>query len=446
MTLILVCQFDCSAGFQFRHTVEIIPEYGLWWSLGIDGISLLLLLLTTGLTPICIFTCLFLPKKSKELIIHILLIELLLIISFTTMNLFFFFVAFESILIPMSIIIGVWGNRDRKIKATYYFFLYTLFGSFFLLLGLLYIYNKIGSLEYEVILATSFSRAEQLVLFFLFFIPFAIKMPMFPFHIWLPEAHVEAPTAGSMLLAGLLLKLGAYGLIRYTIPFFPEAAIYFSPFITLLASVSIIYASLIAMRQSDLKRAIAYSSIAHMNFVVLGFFSFTVTGMMGAIFLLITHGTISPTLFYCVNVLYERHHTRSLKDFSGLFMVMPFYAFFFLIAVMANMGFPGTSSFNAEFLVLLGVFQNNAFTGFLIGIGIILSAVYSIWMYNRIFFGTLKYEKETVAYYADINRNEFYILFTLLVPILILGLNPSLITTFIQLPVATILEIIDLKK
>jgi len=289
----------------------------------------------------------------------------------------------------MFIIIGIWGSRPRKIRAAYIFFLYTLFGSFFMLYGIFYLYTIINSTNFDVLLYIHLTKSEQIFLWVCFFIPFAIKIPMIPFHIWLPEAHVEAPTIGSVILASLLLKLGGYGFIRFVIPMFPFGTLYFLPMLQILGTISVLYASLVTIRQSDIKRIIAYSSIAHMNLIVLGLFTCTFQGLDGAIYLMIGHGIVSSGLFLCVGILYDRYHTRLLRYYGGIGQIMPIFSFFFFLFTLANMSFPGTSNFIGEFLIFVGLFKTHPWITFLAASGIVWSAIYSIWLFNRVVFGSL---------------------------------------------------------
>lgn len=328
----------------------------------------------------------------------------------------------------MMIIIGVWGSRERKIGAAYQFFLYTLFGSVFFLLAILVIYFETGTTDIAILMTTvssHFSFEHQLLLWLAFFASFAIKIPMFPVHTWLPEAHVEAPTAGSVILAGVLLKLGGYGFLRFSIPFFPEASLYFKPLVYWLSVIAIVYVSLTTLRQIDLKKIIAYSSVAHMAFVTLGIFTFNLQAVEGSILLMLSHGLVSSALFMCVGIIYDRHKTRIIKYYSGLIQVMPIFITIFFIFTLANLSFPTTSGFIGEFLVLVGLFQTNKFITFLASTGMVLGAAYSIWLWNRVACGNLKVY--FIQHYADLNFREVLLFLPLIFLTFLLGIFPEII-------------------
>jgi proton-translocating NADH-quinone oxidoreductase chain M len=367
----------------------------------------------------------------KEYAISLLVIELFLLIIFSILDLFLFYVFFEAILIPMYLTVGVFGSRQRKIRAVYLFFFYTLCGSIFMLLGILYIYSLTGSLSLEYLLTWQFTETEQLFLWLAFFFSFASKIPMFPFHIWLPEAHVEAPTVGSVLLAGILLKLGVYGFLRFSITLFPDASLFFSPLVYLLSILGILYASMSAIRQTDIKRIVAYSSIAHMNLVTLGLFSFNIVGLEGAILQSVSHGFVAGGMFLLVGILYNRHSSRFLFYYGGLVHLMPVYSAVFLIFVLANIALPGTSSFVGEFLLLCGIFKTNIILCLISALGVILCGAYSLWLYNRIIFGSLKVNY--TSNFSDLTVREFVILLPLLLFILFMGVYPTFFLSFIHL-------------
>nr|YP_010199702.1 NADH dehydrogenase subunit 4 [Gracilaria domingensis]UAD89610.1 NADH dehydrogenase subunit 4 [Gracilaria domingensis] len=423
-SLVLWVQFDnTTALFQFSSTYDWIPSINLYYTIGIDGISLFFILLTTLLTIFCILVSWgSVQYLIKEYLICFLLLEFFLIQVFCVLDLLWFYIFFESVLIPMFLIVGIWGSRERKIRAAYQFFLYTLVGSLLMLLALLTIYFEVGTTDLQILWYYNFSELKQIIFWLAFFSSFAVKIPMIPFHIWLPEAHAEAPTAGSVILAGILLKMGGYGFLRFSIPMFPEASIYFSPLIFTLSIIAILYASLTTLRQIDLKKIIAYSSVSHMGFVTIGIFSLNLQGIEGSILLMVSHGLVSSALFLCVGVLYDRYKTRILKYYGGLMQVMPIFGIFFLFFTFANLGFPGTSSFVGELLVLVGIFQINRTLTFFAALGMILGAAYSIWLFNRISFGVLKTQYFTT--FQDISRREFWILIPLTFLVLWIGIYP----------------------
>ena len=421
LSLLIWIEFDNSTSqFQF----SLADFFGFTYSFGVDGISLFFILLTTFLTPICLLAgWQSVSFYIKEYCIAFLILESLLIAVFSVLDLFLFYIFFESVLIPMFIIIGVWGSRERKIRAAYQFFLYTLFGSVFMLLAILLIYFQTGTTDLQILYTTEWSESRQLLLWVAFFASFAVKVPMVPVHIWLPEAHVEAPTAGSVILAGILLKLGTYGFVRFSIPLFPYGCFYFAPLIYTLSIIAIIYTSLTTLRQIDLKKIIAYSSVAHMNFVTIGLFSLNSQGIEGSLLLMISHGLVSPALFLCVGVLYDRHKTRILRYYSGCGRTMPLFAVLFLFFTMANISLPGTSSFIGEFLVLTGAFQNNTFVSFMAATGMVLGAAYGLWLCNRILYGLTK--PYYLVSFSDVSRREFWILVPFVIPILWMGVFPD---------------------
>jgi proton-translocating NADH-quinone oxidoreductase chain M len=407
----------------------------LSFSFGLDGISIFFFVLTSLLIFLCILF-IWNERLLKEYAINLLLIELLLLLVFSVLDVFLFYIFFEAILIPMFVLIGIWGSRERKIRAVYLLFFYTLFGSLLMLVGLLYIYTLTGTLNLEYLLSYKFTMEEQCWLWLAFFLSFASKIPMFPFHVWLPEAHVEAPTVGSVLLAGILLKLGVYGFLRFSLSLFPDASLYFSPLVYLLSVLGVIYASLSAIRQTDLKRIIAYSSVAHMNLVTLGIFSFNIIGIEGSILQSISHGFVSGAMFLLIGILYDRYHSRLLYYYGGLVHMMPVYAAFLLIFTMANIALPGTSSFVGEFLLLLGIYKTNAMSAIVGALGVILCGAYSLWLYNRIIFGNLK--TSFVVRFKDVNFLEFSILLPLLFFVLYMGVYPSFFSNFIHLSVCNL--------
>nr|YP_010520468.1 NADH dehydrogenase subunit 4 [Pereskia aculeata]UXP75738.1 NADH dehydrogenase subunit 4 [Pereskia aculeata] len=422
---VLRIQFDPStAKSQFVESLRWLPYENINFYLGIDGISLFFVILTTFLIPICILVGWSgMRSYGKEYITASLIREFLMIAVFCMLDLLLFYVLSESVPIPMFIIIGVWGSRQRKIKAAYQFFLYTLLGSVFMLLAILLILLQTGTTDLQILLTTEFSERRQIFLWIAFFASFAVKVPMVPVHIWLPEAHVEAPTAGSVILAGILLKLGTYGFLRFSIPMFPEATLCFTPFIYTLSAIAIIYTSLTTLRQIDLKKIIAYSSVAHMNFVTIGMFSLNIQGIGGSILPMLSHGLVSSALFLCVGVLYDRHKTRLVRYYGGLVSTMPNFSLIFFFFTLANMSLPGTSSFIGEFLILVGAFQRNSLVATLAALGMILGAAYSLWLYNRVVSGNLK--PDFLHKFSDPNGREVFIFIPFLVGVVRMGVHPK---------------------
>jgi len=438
-SLILWLLFDEStASFQFFERFAWLPFANLQLVLGVDGISLYFLVLTNFLVPACLLVNWKNEKMVRAYLISFLCLQSAMLAVFCILDLLLFYVFFESVLIPMFFIIGIWGSRERKIRAAYQFFLYTLFGSVLMLLAILLIYFQAGTTDYQILITTSFSEKRQLLLWLAFFASFAVKVPMVPVHIWLPEAHVEAPTGGSVILAGILLKLGTYGFIRFSIPMFPHATLFFTPLIYSMSVIAILYASLTTLRQIDLKKIIAYSSVAHMNYVTLGIFSLNLQGIEGSLLLMLSHGLVSSALFLCVGCLYERSHTRLVKYYGGLVQSIPFFALLFLFFTLGNISLPGTSSFVGEFLILCGVFQTNPFVGSLAASGMIFGTAYSMWLYNRLCFGNVK--TPLWNQFADLNRRELALFFPFVFGVLWMGLYPEVFLSGIHMSVSSLLS------
>jgi NADH-quinone oxidoreductase subunit M len=427
-SLHLIVQFDSTnPDFQFGIKIPWIPSFGIDYSMGVDGISLFLVLLTTVLSPLAILASWSISERVKEYFIFMLLLETGMIGVFVSLDLFLFYVFWEVMLVPMYFLIGVWGG-ERRIYAAMKFVLYTMAGSVLMLVAIIALYflhgEATGTFTFSYPQIQSALASGRLVLippielwlFLAFFLAFAIKVPLFPFHTWLPDAHVEAPTAGSVLLAGVLLKMGTYGLVRFSLPLFPNVSQLFAPIISVLAIVGIIYGALVAMVQPDMKKLVAYSSVSHLGFIVLGIFSFTVQGIQGAIYQMLAHGVSTGALFLLVGVIYDRRHTRLIEDFGGLANRMPVYATFFLIITLSSIGLPGLNGFVGEFLVLLGTFGVHRGYATVAALGVILSAVYMLWMYQRVIWGEIKNERNSTL--LDMNTRER----VMLIPLIILAI------------------------
>ena len=443
ISLSLLFSFDLNnPDFQFVEKYAWI-ESGISYHLGIDGVSILFVILTTMLVPICILASYESIKFSvKEYLISFLALETFMIGVFCSLDLVLFYLFFEAGLIPMFLIIGIWGG-ERRVYSTFKFFLYTLAGSVFMLLAIIYIFISTGTTDVETLLMYNFTTNEQLILWIAFFTSFMVKIPMWPFHTWLPDAHVEAPTAGSVILAGVLLKMAGYGFIRFSIGFFPDASEFFAPFIFSLSVIAIIVTSLIALVQEDMKKLIAYSSVAHMGFVTLGIFTFTVQGIEGGIIQMISHGIVSAALFLCVGVVYDRLHTREIARYGGLVSKMPFYSFSFMIFILASLGLPGTSGFVGEFLVLLSIFTVNTYFAIFATTGVVLAATYSLWLYRRIIFGALI--KDDLSEMFDLTRREIIIFLPLIILTIFIGLYPKPIINIIEPSTEKIVNQIKMK-
>ncbi len=439
VSLFILLQFDpANTGFQF---VEERPWIlGLTYKMGVDGISILFVMLTTFLMPITIYSCWNVETRVKEYMIAFLVLESLMLGVFCALDLVLFYLFFEAGLIPMFLIIGIWGGKER-IYAAFKFFLYTFLGSVLMLVAMIAMYFDAGTTDIVDLLAHDFGSETfsvlgiqvvgglQTMLFLAFFASFAVKMPMWPVHTWLPDAHVQAPTAGSVVLAAILLKMGGYGFLRFSLPMFPVGSDVMAPLVLWMSAIAIVYTSLVALAQTDMKKLIAYSSVAHMGFVTMGIFSANQQGVDGAIFQMISHGFISGALFLCVGVIYDRMHTREIAAYGGLVNRMPAYALVFMFFTMANVGLPGTSGFVGEFLTLMGVFQVNTWVAAVAATGVILSAAYALWLYRRVVFGDLI--KEALKSITDMDRREKVVFAPLIAMTLILGVYPSLVTDII---------------
>ena len=424
LSLYLYIGFDPEImGYQFEERADWITGSGISYHLGIDGISMPFILLATFLTPLSILaswksiTC-----RVRDYMIAFLVLEVMMVGMFASLDMLMFYLFFEGVLIPMFIIIGVWGGAER-VYAAFKFFLYTLLGSVLMLVCMLVMYQMVGTTDIPALAAFSFSPEVQLWLFLGFFASFAVKVPMWPVHTWLPDAHVQAPTAGSMILAGVLLKMGGYGFLRFSLPMFPDASEYFAPFIFVLSIIAVIYTSLVALAQSDMKKLIAYSSVAHMGFVTIGIFTMTEQGIAGAMFQMISHGLVSAALFFCVGVVYDRLHTREISAYGGVVDAMPRYAAFFMFMMLASVGLPGTSGFVGEMLVLVGAWEASHWVAILAATGLILGACYMLWLYRRVVFG--RAEKPEVLEMAALDRREVMIFVPLTILVLWFGIYPA---------------------
>jgi NADH-quinone oxidoreductase subunit M len=422
-------RFDPSvSGFQFQESSNWLPEFGVGYRMGVDGISVLFVLLSTALTPICILASWdAIRTRVREYMIAFLILETMMVGMFCATDFLLFYVFFEGVLIPMYIIIGIWGG-PRRVYASVKFFLYTLAGSLLMLLALLAMWSQAGTTNIEVLLHTQFTYGMQYWLFLAFLASFAVKVPMWPVHTWLPDAHVEAPTAGSVILAGVLLKMGAYGFIRFSVPMLPEASAHFQPLMFSLGVVAVIYTSLVALAQEDMKKLIAYSSVAHMGVVIIGIFTFNQQGLDGALFQMLSHGIVSAALFLCVGVVYDRMHTREIARYGGLSDRMPAYALVFMLFTMASIGLPGTAGFVGEFLVLVGAFKVNFWLAVLGSTGMILGAAYMLYLYRRIMFGSIT--RDDLKSILDLSPREMAVFAPLVLLTLWMGLYPSSFTSF----------------
>jgi NADH-quinone oxidoreductase subunit M len=438
LSLILWFRFDTdSAAFQFVERAPWLEGLGIGYHMGVDGLSVLFVLLSTLLTPLCVLASWqSVETRVREYMIAFLVLETMMVGMFCALDIVIFYVFFEGVLIPMFLIIGVWGGA-RRTYAAFKFFLYTLLGSVLMLLALIWIYLDAGTTDIPALLQHRIAPAAQMWLFLAFFASFAVKVPMWPLHTWLPDAHVEAPTAGSVILAGVLLKMGGYGFLRFSIPMFPDATVTLAPLVFALSVVAVVYTSLVALAQTDIKKLIAYSSVAHMGLVTLGLFTLNQQGMEGAIFQMLSHGVVSAALFLCVGVIYDRVHTREIAAYGGLSSVMPRYAILFMLFTMASVGLPGTSGFVGEFLAIVGAWQVSKLLALLAASGMVLGAAYMLYLYRRVLFGALT--KDTLKGLADLSPREAAVFAPLAVLTLWMGVFPTSFTAFFDQSVAQLI-------
>jgi len=445
LSIVMLVNFDATnPDFQFMENFIWFEQLNLTYKMGVDGISLFFVVLSALLTPICILLCKqSVTKRVREYVVAFLVLETLMIGTFCALDGILFYVFFEGVLIPMFIIIGVWGGA-RRVYASFKFFLFTLLGSVLMLLALIVLFMENGTTDIPTMMANPVRADLQFWLFLAFLASFAVKMPMWPVHTWLPDAHVEAPTGGSVILAGVLLKMGGYGFLRFSLPIFPEAAVAFGPMIFWLSVVAIVYTSLVALVQSDMKKMIAYSSVAHMGYVTLGIFTATTQGVEGAIFQMISHGLISAALFLCVGVVYDRLHTREISRYGGIVRNMPKYATLFMLFMLGSVGLPGTSGFIGEILVLLGAFQVDTLVGVLAATGLVLGATYMLLLYRKVVFGPVEH-KDAISM-KDVNAREIWALLPLVLLVLWLGVQPGFVLNRISPSVGKLLGHYELQQ
>jgi len=439
LSLLIWINFDVTtADFQFVEKHVWFPALGISYHLGVDGISMLFVLLTTLLTPVCVLSSWqAVETRVKEYMIAFLVLETLMVGTFCALDLVTFYVFFEGVLIPMFLIIGVWGG-PRRVYSAFKFFLFTLVGSVLMLLAVLAMATEAGTTDIPTLMAFNFPESMQTWLWLAFFASFAVKVPMWPVHTWLPDAHVEAPTAGSVILAGVLLKFGGYGFLRFSLTMMPVASDFFTPLVFALSIVAIIYTSLVALAQEDMKKLIAYSSVAHMGFVTIGIFTLTTQGLEGAIVQMLSHGVVSAALFLIVGVVYDRIHSREIASYGGLVHRMPVYATVFMLFMLASVGLPGTSGFVGEFLVLAGAFQVNTWVAALAATGVVLGAAYMLWLYRRVIFGKLV--KKSLLTIADLSPREVAVFAPLVLAVLWMGVYPA---PFLDVMHASVANLID---